>query len=137
MQDKNPQEYNLNYDIGMTYKGDQRIIYSYCLRYSPSAFYEVLGLINPVQQNYIKEMLITPPNGTTINIPTKLTVTGVFVDDVTAEITLSCQILKNNDNLKIVGDVLIPNKNGDCTLTITYGNITQTVTYISEVENVV
>ncbi len=130
--DKTPEEFNLNYDIGMTYKGDQRIIYSYCLKYSQSAFYAVVGLINPIQPNYIKDMLIAPPDDTVINAPTKLTVTGVFVDNVTADITLACQITKNNNNLKVIGDVLIPNKNGDCTLTITYGSITKQVTYVSE-----
>jgi hypothetical protein len=77
-------------------------------------------------------MLIAPPDGTVINTPTKLTVTGVFIDGITAEITLACQITKNNDNLKVIGDVLVPNKNGECTLTITYGSITKQVTYVSD-----
>ncbi|MFO0320538.1 MAG: hypothetical protein ACK5Z5_09090, partial [Neisseriaceae bacterium] len=38
--DKIPDEFYLNYDIGMTYKGDQRIIYSYCLQYNQLAFYK-------------------------------------------------------------------------------------------------
>lgn len=131
--DKTPEDFYLNYDIGMTYKGDQRIIYSYCLKYSQTAFYEVIGLINPIQPNYIKDMLITPQNDAVINAPTKLTVTGVFIDGITSEITLSCQITKSNNNLKVIGDVLVPNKNGDCMLTITYGSITRTVTYVCEV----
>ncbi|MBP9741892.1 MAG: hypothetical protein KBD37_00875 [Burkholderiales bacterium] len=129
---KTPAQFNLNYDIGMTYKGDQRIIYSYCLKYSEAAFYKVIGLINPIQPSYIQDMLITPENGSIINTPIKLTVIGVFVDGVTAEITLMCQIIKSNNNLKIIGDVLVPNKNGECTLTISYGSITQAVTYVSE-----
>lgn len=130
---KTPAEFSLNYDIGMTYKGDRRIIYSYCLKYSELTFYNVVGLINPIQPNYIKDMLIVPSNDNIIKLPTKLTVTGIFIDGVTADITLACQITKSNNNLKIVGDVMLPNANGDCTLTISYGSITKTVTYNSEV----
>lgn len=131
--DKTPEDFNLNYDIGMTYKGDQRIIYSYCLAYNSNAFYDVVGLINPIQPAYIKDMVIAPPDGTTISTPTKLTVTGIFIDGITSEITTSCQIMRNNDNLRIVADVLIPWKDGDCTLTITYGNVTKSVTYTVQV----
>ncbi|MFO0319294.1 MAG: hypothetical protein ACK5Z5_02680 [Neisseriaceae bacterium] len=130
--DKIPDEFYLNYDIGMTYKGDQRIIYSYCLQYNQLAFYKVIGLINPIQPNYIKDIQIEPSNNAVINVPTRLIVTGIFIDNVTADITLACQISKDNDNLKIVGDVLIPNQNGQCKLTISYGSITKTVTYVSE-----
>jgi hypothetical protein len=130
--DKTPEDFQLSCDIGMTYKGDQRIIYSYCLQYNESAFYKVTGLVNPIQPNYIQDMLISPANDTLINQPTKLIVTGVFIAGITADITLSCQIVKNNTNLKLIGDVLVPNTNGDCTLTVTYGDITKSVTYISE-----
>ena len=113
----------------MTYKGDMRIIYSYCLKYDELAFYKVIGLINPIQPNYIQEMIVTPSNGAVIDIPTKLIVTGVFIDGVTADIILYCEIIKNNNSLYLISDVLVPNKAGRCSLTITYGDITQTVTY--------
>lgn len=131
--DKTPAEFQLNYDIGMTYKGDQRVIYSYCLKYADSAFYKVVGLINPIQPAYIKDMLITPADNAAISVPTKLTVTGIFIGNISAEITLGCQISKNNDNLRLINDVLIPNKNGKSTLTISYGSITRIVAYTSEV----
>lgn len=131
--DKNPEDFHLHTDIGMSYKSDQRIIYSYCLKYSEPAFYKVIGLINPIQPEYIKDILIAPPDGTVISVLTKFTLTGVFIDGISADITLSSQIKKDNDNLKVIGDVLIPNKNGECTLTISYGEVTKTVTYISKV----
>jgi hypothetical protein len=131
--DRMPEEFHLNYDIGMTYKGDQRIIYSYCLQYNELAFYKSIGLINPIQPEYIKDMQVAPADESIVNKPTRLIVIGVFINNVTADITLACQISKSNNNLKIVGDVLIPNSNGDCKLTISYGSIAKTVTYTSEV----
>lgn len=132
---KTPVDFGLLYDVGMTYKGDPRIIYSYCLCYSQDAFYAVVGLINPIQPAYIKDLIIQPASATVINLPTKLTVTGIFIDGVMAEVTLSCQINKNNNCLSIVGDVLIPKQSGICTLIIKYGDITKTITYVSKADN--
>ena len=131
--DRKPQEFNLIYDIGQTYKGDRRNIYSYCMKYDKNAFYEVVGLVNPINEAYIKDMRITPANNTEINQPTKFTIIGIFMNGHTADITLSCQIMKSNNNLKIIADVLIPQSSGECKLSITYGAITRVITYMAKV----
>ena len=127
--DKTPKDFNLIYYIGHTYKGDMRIIYSYCLRYSAPAFYEVIALINPINPSFIVDMQITPVDNTEISLPTKFTIIGIFRDGHTANITLNCQILKNNDNLRVLADVLLPQKTGECRLSITYGSVTKIINY--------
>jgi len=106
-----------------------RIIYSYCLRYSQPAFYAVVALINPINPSFIVDMRITPADNTEISQPTKFTIIGIFRDGHIANITLNCQILKNNDNLKILADVIVPQKTGECKLSITYGTVTKIITY--------
>lgn len=131
--DKTLADFNLVYNVGMTYKGDLRIIYSYCLRYDENAFYEVVGLVNPINKVYVQGITVAPNSGTTIKEPTKLTVMAEFVGGVDKDVTLGCQIQKSNENLKVIGDVMVPNKSGACELTITYSNFIKTVNYISEV----
>lgn len=131
--DKTLADFNLVYGVGMTYKGDLRIIYSYCLRYDENAFYEVVGLVNPINKVYVQGIIVAPDSGTTISEPTKLTVMAEFVGGVDKDVTLGCQIQKSNENLKVIGDVMVPNKSGPCELTITYSDFIKTVNYISEV----
>lgn len=117
--------------IGMTYKGDPRIAWSYCLCYDSEAFFEVLGAqsITRPDINTMISFTVTPPDNSVIGQPTTISILGLFPNGYTYDVTnyIQKQEIDNKQCLYVMSNALLPRSAGNCQVRYFYPTLPEQI----------